>query len=137
MGLVLKNGVVVGAANISTIIGGVIVTGIKSIDIKSSQKKENVMGFQAQPVARGRGGYEYPEGTLEILLEEWKSIVAAAANRDPFQIPMFDIPIVYDNNVLPQETLNNVEFTSVGRSYKAGDGAMWLTVGYIYAGINQ
>lgn len=137
MSLVLVNGVVVGAANVSTVIGGVVVTGIKSIDLKMSQKKENVMGLQQQPVGRGRAQYDYAESTLEILLEEWKAIVAAAPNRDPMQIPMFDIPIVYDNNVLPQETVSNVEFTSVGRSYKGGDAALWLTVNFIYAGLNQ
>lgn len=137
MGVVLKNGVVVGSANISTIIGGVIVTGIKSIDIKMSQKKENVMGMQNQPVGRGRAEYDYPAITMEILLEEWKTIVAAAPSRDPFQIPMFNIPIVYDNNVLPPETINNAEFSSVGRPYKAGDAAMWLPVELTWAGLNQ
>ena len=137
MSIVLKNGVVVGAANISVVIGGVIVTGIKSIDIKMAQKKENVMGFQAQPVGRGRGQYEYPDVTMEILLEEWKAIVAAAPNRDPFQIPMFNIPIVYDNNVLPSEVIGNAEFNSVGRPYKAGDMAEWVAVGVTWAGLNQ
>lgn len=137
MALVLKNGVVVGSANISTIIGGVIVTGIKSIDFKMSRKKENVMGMQAQPVGRGRAEYVYDTCTIEILLEEWKSIVAAAPNRDPFQIPMFDIPVVYDNDVLPAETINNAEFSAVGRPYKAGDTAMWLSVEIVWAGLNQ
>jgi|GEM_PF-5153551 len=137
MSLILKNGVVVGSANVSVLIGGVIVTGIKDIDIKVSQKKENIMGFQKQPVARGRGGYEYPEGTMTILLEEWKSICLASPNRDPSQLAMFPIPIVYDNNVLLSETIENVEFTSVGRSYKSGDTALWLTVNFIYAGITQ
>ena len=137
MGLVLKNGVVVGSANVSPIIGGRVISGIKSIDFKSSQKKENVMGFSAQPIARGRAGYEYPDVTMEILLEEWKAIVNAAPFGDPFLVPMFDIPIVYDNNVLPQEILNNAEFISHGNAYKAGDTALWISVGIIYAGINQ
>ncbi len=140
MSLVLQNGVVVGSANISVIIGGVIVTGIKSIDIKMSQKKENVQAFGKQPVGRGRGAYEYPSCTMEILLEEWKSIVNAAPNRDPMQIPMFNIPITYESggsNILPSETLNNVEFTSVGRPYKAGDMAEWLSVECIYAALDQ
>lgn len=137
MSLILKNGVLVGSANVSVIVGGVIVTGIKDIDIKVSQKKENVQAFQIEPIGRGRGQKEYPEGTMTILLEEWKSIVTASPNRDPLQLPMFNIPIVYDNNVLPAETLNNVEFTSVGRTYRSGDTALWLTVNFIYAGINQ
>jgi hypothetical protein len=81
--------------------------------------------------------YEYGPATMEILLEEWKSIVAAAPNRDPLQIPMFNIPIVYDNNILPPETVNNFEFTSVGRSYKSGDTAMWISVEGVWAGLDQ
>lgn len=137
MSLVLKNGVLVGSANTSTIIGGVIVTGMRSIDIKSSQKKENVYGMGKQPVGRGRGQYEYEAVTIEILLEEWKSIVAAAPNRDPFQIPMFNIPVVYDNNILPSENINNAEFMSAGRSYKAGDTAEWIPVSFVWAGLDQ
>ena len=137
MSLVLQNGVVVGSANISVLIGGQVVTGIKSIDFKKNQKKENVYGLQREPVGRGRGQVEYPEGTMEMLLEEYKSLVSAAANRDILQIPMFNIPIVYDNNALPGETLNNCEFTSVGHAYKAGDAATWISIGFIFAGINN
>lgn len=137
MGLVLKNGVLVGAANMSTVIGGVVVTGIKKVDYSYSQKKENVMGMQKQPVGRGRGQYEYGELTLEILKEEWNSIVAAAPNRDPMQIAPFNIPMVYDNGVLPTETLNNVEFTDMTSSNSAGDTALWRTVKCIWAGLNQ
>lgn len=141
MSLILKNGVVVGAANISVVIGGVVVTGIKSIDIAVNQKKDNVMGFQAQPVGRGRGQYEYPESKMDILLEEWKAIVAASPNSDPLQLPMFNIPITYTDNsgspIMNPETMNNCEFTGVLRTYKAGDTAEWVSVGVLYAGLNQ
>lgn len=137
MSTVLKNGVVVGWGNVSAIIGGVIVTGIKSIDFKVNQKKENIYGQGNEPVGRGRGQIEYPEGTLEILLEEFKALCAAAPNRDIKQIPMFNIPIVYDNNALPSETLGNVEFTANSHAYKAGDTAEWITLNFIFAGVNQ
>lgn len=137
MGLVLKNGVTIGTANVSTIIGGVIITGIKSLGFNFEQEKGNVEGFSQQPIARERKLYKYTGGTMEILLEEWKNIVSAAPNRDPFQIAMFEIPIVYDNNVQQPETLNNVEFSKVQRTYKSGDGAIWQVVDFVYAGINQ
>jgi|SRR6185369_1172939 len=137
MGLVFKNGNVVGSANITTTIGGVIVTGIKSVNFKFGRKKENVQGFQAQPIGRGRGAYTYDALTLEILLEEYKAICAAAPNNDPTQISAFNIPIVYDGNILPPEILNNVEFTDSTYNPKAGDMAIWITVECIFAGINQ
>lgn len=137
MSLVLKNGVVVGSANISVLIGGVIVTGIRSIDFGYSQKKENIHGLGSEPVARGRGAKEYPNPMIEILLEEYKNIVAAAPNGDITQISLFNIPIVYDNNILPSETLNNCEFVGRKSTNKAGDTASWVTVELIYAGLNQ
>lgn len=137
MGLILKNGITVGAGNVSTVIGGVTISGIRSLAFSFEQEKGNVEGFQHKPIARERKNYKYTGLSMEILLEEWKAIVAAAPNRDPFQIGMFEIPIVYDGNVLPQETLNNVEFNKVGRTYKSGDGAIWQTIDCIYAGINQ
>lgn len=137
MGLVLKNGVLVGAANVSPIIGGVIMTGIKKIDFSTSFDKENVYGLNKQPIGRARKQQMYPNGALSILVEEWKALCDASPNRDPLLLGLFNIPIIYDNNVLPQETLNNVEFVSVGRSYNAGDGALWLDVAFCWAGLNQ
>lgn len=136
MSLILKNGVLVGSSNLTVTIGGVILTGIKSISFKTSQKKENVYGFQSEPVGRGRGMVEYPNGTMEILLEEYKAIVAAAPNRNIKQIGMFNIPIVYDNLALGKEVLNNCEFVGSDHGYKAGDTALWISVEFIFAGIN-
>jgi hypothetical protein len=137
MSLVLQNGKVVGSANINVLIGGVVVSGIRSINFKKNSKKENIYGFGNEPVGRGRAQTEYPEGTIEILLEEYKAIVNAAPNRDITQIPMFNIPIVFDNGVLPSETLNNVEFLGDDHNYKSGDAATWVTVPFIYAGKNS
>lgn len=138
MGLVLKNGVTIGASNTSLIIGGIILTGWRSLSFNFEQEKGNVeAGGSSQPIGRERKLYKYTGGAIEMLIEEWKAIITAAPNRDPFQIPMFEIPVVYDNNILDPETLNNVEFTKVGRTYKAGDGAIWQTVDFVYAGISQ
>lgn len=137
MSLVLKNGVVVGWGNSSFVVGGVILTGIRTFTADYNQKKENVYGSGHEPVGRGRGNIEYPEGTMEILEEEWKAIVAAAPNRNPLQIAPFNVPIVYDNNVLPSNVLSNVEFTGIKRNYRQGDSMLYFTVGFIYAGINE
>ena len=137
MSIVLKNGVTVGSANVSVIIGGVILTGIKSLSFNYEQEKGNVEGFQNQPIARERKLYKYSGLTMDILLEEWKAICLAAPNGDPMQIPMFDIPIVYDNNILPAETLGNAEFMKASRTYKSGDGAIWQVTELVFAGISQ
>jgi hypothetical protein len=137
MSLVLKNGVLVGSPNVSVLIGGVIVTGIKNVEFSHSQKKENIQGFQNEPIGAGNGLYEYGPGTVEILIEEYKAIVAAAPNRDIKKIGMFSLPVVYDNNVLPGEVLSNVRFTEVKHSIKSGDTALWMTIGFIYAGISS
>lgn len=137
MSLVLVNGVQVGAADIQVVIGGVILTGIKEIGWDVKQTKENTMGLQKEPIGRGRGQKEYTNLSMTILLEEWKSICNAAPQRDPTQIAMFSIPIVYDTVAIPSDVLQNCEFTGSSRRYAAGDTAEWITVDMIFAGIRE
>src|SRR5438270_10321921 len=81
-------------ANITVVLFGVPVVGIVKIDYKRKQKKTNNYGAGSQPVSRGYGNVEY-DGSIDLYLDEWKRIIASAPNRDPLQIPPFDIQVVY------------------------------------------
>ena len=137
MSLVLANGVVVGAVNHDVIIGGIILTGIRKVSFNVKQKKENIVAFQKEPVGRGRGNKEYSDLQMEILLEEYKAIIGAAPGRDPLRVPMFSIPIAYNDSTVEPEVFENVEFTGAGRNISAGDTATWITVDLIFAGLRQ
>lgn len=141
MSLVLKNGILIGWGNIYIPIGGVLVTGIKDISYTVSQAKSNEMGQGFQPIGRTRSGYKYEALKFSILKEELDAISAAAPNNNPIAVSPFSIPIVFTTEAgVPigrQETLSNVEITGLGRSWKEGDGALWVSIDAIYAGITQ
>ncbi|CAB4218141.1 hypothetical protein UFOVP1596_3 [uncultured Caudovirales phage] len=133
---VLVNGTLVGWANCSCVIGGVVVTGINKIAYSEKQKKENIMGAGSEPVGRGIGGTTYEGGELSLLMEEWKAIIAASPGRRPTKLPMFDIPIVFDNG-MPADLVRNVEFTENNFTSQEGDTKIYVTVPYIFAGLDR
>jgi hypothetical protein len=108
---------------------GVPVVGITKIDYKRKQKKENNYGIGSQPVSRGYGNYEY-EGSIEIYLDEWKRIIAAAPNRDPLLIAPFDIQVVYAGRGITadKDVLKAVEFMEDNFTANQGDTKLMVTI---------
>jgi hypothetical protein len=134
----LINGINYSWANVSLVLFGVPVVGITKIDYKRKQKKENNYGFGSQPVSRGYGAYEY-EGSIELYLDEWKRIIAAAPNRDPLLIPPFDIQVVYTGRgVVPdRDVLKSCEFMEDNMTANQGDTKLLVTVPLIIGLINR
>ena len=123
------NGINYSWANITLNLFGVPVVGITKIDYKRKQKKENNYGIGSQPVSRGYGNYEY-EGSIELYLDEWKRIIAAAPNRDPLLIPPFDIQVVYAGRgiIADKDVLKAVEFTEDNFTANQGDTKLMVTI---------
>lgn len=125
----LINGINYSWANITFNLFGVPVVGITKIDYNAKQKKENNYGAGAQPVSRGYGNYEY-EGKIEMYLDEWKRIIAAAPNRDPLSIAPFDIQITYAGRglVAEKDVLKACEFLENPLSASQGDTKLMVTI---------
>jgi hypothetical protein len=123
------NGINYSWANITLNLFGVPVVGITKIDYKRKQKKENNYGIGSQPVSRGYGNYEY-EGSIEIYLDEWKRIIAAAPNRDPLLIAPFDIQVVYAGRGITadKDVLKAVEFMEDNFTANQGDTKLMVTI---------
>ncbi len=123
------NGINYSWANISLVLFGVPVVGITKIEYKRKQTKENNYGFGSQPVSRGYGNFEY-EGSLELYLDEWKRIIAAAPNKDPLLIPPFDIQVVYAGRgiVVERDVLKSVEFMEDTFTANSGDTKLMVTI---------
>lgn len=134
----LINGVNYSWSNISFILFGVTVNGITKISYKRKQKKENNYGFGSKPVSRGYGNYEF-EGSIELYQDEWKRIIAASPNRDPFQIPPFDIPVVFggDGVDVNRDVLRSVEFNEDGFDASQGDTRLLISVPLVIADIEK
>lgn len=123
------NGINYSWANVSLVLFGVPVVGITKIDYKRKQKKDNNYGFGAQPVSRGYGNYEY-EGSIELYLDEWKRIIAAAPNRDPLLIAPFDIQVIYSGRgiVTERDVLKSCEFMEDNFAASQGDTKLMVTI---------
>ena len=134
----LINGVNYSWANITCVIFGVPVVGILKVDYKSKQKKENHYGFGTKPIGRGYGNEEF-EGSLELYQDEWNRIKAASPNKDPKQIPPFDIQILFAGTGLDtsKTVLRMCEFTEDHFSGKQGDTKFTVNVPLIIGDIEN
>jgi hypothetical protein len=138
MAVYLKNGVNYSWANISFVLFGIVVTGITKVSATEKQNKENNYGWGDKPTSRGYGNYEY-DGSIELYLDEWKKIIAAAPNRDPLQIPPFDIPVVYGGSrvTADKDVWKSVEFLENPLDANQGDTKLMVTIPVIIGGIER
>jgi hypothetical protein len=134
----LINGTSYAWANISFILFNVPVVGITAINYKRKQKKDNNYGKGYRPVGRGYGNEEY-EGDIEVYLETWQAIVAAAPGANPLQVSPFDIPVLFsgDTVVVTKHILRSVEFLEDPMESKQGDTKILCKIPLIIGDINK
>jgi hypothetical protein len=134
----LINGRAYSWANITLILFGVPVVGITAINYKRKQKKENNYGFGTEPVSRGYGNKEY-EGSIELYADEWRRIIAAAADRDPLNIPPFDVTVMFSGSGVKTEkdVLRYAEFLEDPFDGKQGDTSLKVTIPLIIGSIEK
>ncbi|RYD57017.1 MAG: hypothetical protein EOP56_09425 [Sphingobacteriales bacterium] len=134
----LINGINYDWGSVNLILFGVPVVGITKISYKSAQAKENNYGQGRKPVSRGYGAVTY-EASIEMYLDEWKKIIALAPNKDPLQIPAFDISVLFGGaGVLPKkDTLRSAEFLENPMDANQGDTKLMVTIPLIIADIEH
>jgi len=118
----LINGVNYAWANITCVIFDVPVIGITEIDYDREQVKEENYGHGIDPISRGYGNIKN-KASITLYQDEWKRIIASSPNRDPLQIPPFDITVVYGGSRVSadRDILRSVEFKNDPFSAKQGD----------------
>ena len=138
MATVIKNGVNYSWGNITLILFNIPIIGITKISYKRKQTKENNYGVGFEPTSVGYGNIEY-EGSIDIYLDEWKKIIAAAPNRDALAIPPFDIPVVYGGTRITadKDTLNYCEFMEDPLEASQGDTKLIVTIPLRIGGISR
>lgn len=134
----LINGINYSWSNISVILFGAPITGIVAINYKRKQKKENNYGQGVKPVSRGYGMEEY-EGDIEIYVDVWKQIIAASPNRNPMEIPPFDIPVSFSGTGVQtdKDVLRSVEFMEDPFESKTGDTKITVKIPLIIGGVDR
>jgi len=133
----LVNGVNYSYANVTMILFGKPVVGITKISYKEKQTKENNYGLGGKPISRGYGNYEY-EGSIEIYTDFWKAIIEASPNRNPLDIPPFEVKIIFggDRVNYSVDKLKMVEFLENPFDASQGDSKLMVTIPLII-GDNQ
>lgn len=134
----LINGTNYSWANISVNPFGTPLAGIVAINYKRKQTKTNNYGAGVKPVSRGYGIEEY-EGDIEIYVDEWKAFIAASPNRNPLEIPPFDIPVTFVGKgvLTTKDTLRAVEFMEDPLEGKSGDTKLTVKIPLIIGGIDR
>lgn len=134
----LINGVAMVWSDIQIPFLGTPLTGVTEINFSEKQEKTNNYGIGNKPVSRGAGRITY-EGSITMLAEEWRSIVAAAPGGSILQIPFFDLPVLYVNStgLYMKTTLKAVEFTESNFASKEGDSMIPITMPFIFADIEN
>jgi len=135
----LELGVLYSWPQIQPIIAGVPFVGIKSISFGKTRDYKDVKGVGSEVIGRVVGGVTYKTATVDILLDDWKRIIAASPNGDPtllarFQIRLPFVPDTNNPNLPTTDVLQNCQFMSDGNTYKEGDTGFWQSVDIIYAG---
>jgi hypothetical protein len=134
----LINGVNFSWSTITFTLFGVPVVGITSISYNEKQIKTNNYGSGTRAVSRGYGKIEQ-DASIEIYLDEWKKIIAAAPNRSPLSIGWFDITVQYGNDIasLSKDILRACEFTDNPFEAKEGDTKLMVKLPLIVGQIER
>lgn len=134
----LISGVNYSGVNISVVLFGTPIIGITSIKYNRKQKKENNYGFGAEPVSRGYGQREY-EGSIDLYLDTWKSIIDASPGRDALAIGPFDIQVLFGGQgvLTTKDVLKACEFLEDPFDGKSGDTKLMVTVPIIIGRIER
>lgn len=138
MGVVLIQGVMYSAASVNNIAFGVPVTGLIGISWTRKQNKELQYNLGNEPIGVTFNQVSY-EATITVYKEWWNSVINAAPNKDPLQIPPFNWTIVYGNPNQPTitETLQSFMFLEDGIKVAAGDTKLTMDITCLFAGVER
>ena len=113
-------------ADVSVMLGGVLLTKIQGVSYTASQEKEVIYGKGNEPISVQKGNKSY-SGSLTLLQSELDSLTLAGGDDGVLGLQV-DILVVYGNpqkgDVLRKYYLRGVQFTSEPRDIKSGDKNM-------------
>lgn len=134
----LINGVAMSWSQIQLSFLGVPLTGVTGVSFNKKQEKTNNYGIGSKPVSRGYGRETF-EGSITMLGEEWRNILAASPDNTITSLPMFDLLILFvdtSTGLSMKTTLKAVDFTESSFDAKEGDTMIPITMPFIFAEID-
>ena len=113
-------------ADLTVVIAGRDITGIRSIKYGSKQEKEALYAKGNKPHAIQKGNKSY-EPNIGLLQSELEAIIASSPNKDPLDIS-FNVVVCYGNpskgDAIVTDVIKGCEFTEIPKNLKQGDKFM-------------
>lgn len=118
----MVNGMLVGWADIVTLVGGVPVTGIVGVEYSDSQEIVNKWGAGRHPVGRAKGRIT-PSAKLILYQEEVQALQAQSPTGRLQDLPPIDIQVSYlaESGIVVTDKIRNNHITENARKWKEGD----------------
>lgn len=125
-------------ADVSLVMAGRLVTGMRGVDYTSSQEKEALYAKGNKPHAIQRGNKSYT-GNITLLQSELEALERAAGG-DALDAS-FDIIVAYGNpskgDVIKFDLLKGCEITEIPKGLKQGDKFMEINLPLIMVDIKK
>lgn len=122
-------------SEVTVIMGGRDITGIRGVEYKESKSKELIYAKGNKPVAIQHGNYAY-EGKIKLLQSELTALETAAnvAGTDILDINL-NIVVAYGNpskgDIIHMDVLQGVEFTEKPKNLNQGDKFMEVELPFL------
>lgn len=121
-------------ADITLVLGGKDITGIRGIKYSEKQEKELVYGKGNKPLKIQKGNIAY-DGELELLQSEYETLVANSSDGSVLSLNLNAV-IAYGNpsngDVIVTDMIQGIQFTEAAKDIKQGDKFAVIKLPYIY-----
>ncbi len=121
-------------ADITLIMGGKDITGVRGIKYTVKQEKEAIYGKGNDPIKIQKGNRSY-EGEITCLQSELESLIAASEDKSILSLQL-DAVVCYGNpskgDVLITDVLQGIQFTEETIEMKQGDKFAEIKLPFIF-----
>lgn len=117
-------------ADVTLFLGGVDLTGIRSVEYKEKMEKEAIYAKGRKPISIQKGNQMF-EGTITLLQSEYEALVTAG--QGSILGLSLDCECSYGNGVDPSITdrILGIQFTEAPKNLKQGDKFMEIALPFI------
>lgn len=122
-GIPLINGNLYTWADITVLIGGVPITGIRGIKYSDKQEITNVWGAGRYPVGRGKGRITC-EASVKLLVDEVRALASSSSTGRLQDLGVFDVQVSYipdESGKIVHDVIHDCQFSEVELDWSEGD----------------
>lgn len=121
-------------ADVTAILGGKDLTGLRGVKYSVKQDKELIYGKGNQPHSIQKGNKSY-EGEITVLQSELETLIANSPKQDLMDL-QFDLVVCYGNpangDVMITDKLIGCQITEYSKEMKQGDSFMEVSLPIIF-----